>query len=122
MKQTNKKHPFKKVETGFHHEAVKILARWVHGKREQMFSIEGYPAFVPDITCYDNGVITSMYEVAYTHPIDGKKLGLMQYWSYRNMNPLTIHEVTAEFVLSQLKKPKFIESFNTYIIDLQYEL
>jgi hypothetical protein len=110
------KHLFEKKETGFHREAVKVLARWVKGKREQMFIIEGYPAFVPDVTCYNNGI--TMYEVAYTHPIDGKKLGMMQYWSYRNATPLTIHEVTAEFVLSQLRKPKLIDTFNTHIIDL----
>lgn len=112
-----KKHHFKVKETGYHHEAVKVLARWVKGKREQIFSIDGYPAFVPDVTCYEEGFIKSMYEVAYTHPVDGKKLGLIQYWSYRNNTPLTIYEVTAEFILGQLNKPDVIECFNVHIID-----
>jgi hypothetical protein len=117
MKLQMKKHHFKVKETGYHHEAVKVLARWIKGKRERMFSIDGYPAFVPDITCYDNGIVRCLYEVAYTNPISGKKLGLMQYWSYRNNTPLTIYEVSAEFILKQIGKPEFIECFNVHIID-----
>ena len=117
MRRIKTKHPFKKVETFLHREAVKVLRRWVKGKREVPFMVDGYPAFVADVVSYDNGIIQAVYEVAYTHPIDGRKLGMIQYWSYRNGTPLTVFEVKAEYIMKQIGKPEFIDYFECYVFD-----
>lgn len=114
MKQKRKMHPFKKVETFMHHEAVKILRRWVKGRREVQFDVDGYPAFVADVATYDEGFVQRLYEVTYKHPIDGKKLGMIQYWCYRNLTPVTVFEISAEYILNQKTKPDniaYIECF-----------
>ena len=117
MRRIKTKHPFKKVETFLHREAVKVLRRWVKGKREVPFMVDGYPAFVADVVSYDNGIIQAVYEVAYTHPIDGRKLGMIQYWSYWNGTPLTVFEVKAEYIMKQIGKPEFIDYFECYVFD-----
>jgi len=117
MKQAKKRPPFKIIETYFHHEAVKILRRWVRGKREVRFDIDGYPAFVADVATFDNDIVQRVYEVTYKHPIDGKKLGMIQYWCYRNMIPLTVFEISAEYILKQIKKSEVIDHINIFEID-----
>jgi len=117
MNQPKKKRLFKKCETYLHHEAVKILRRWVKGKREVRFELDGYPVFVADVATYDNNIVQRVYEVTYKHPVDGKKLGMIQYWCYRNMTPLTVFEVSAEYILKQIKKPEVIDHINCFVID-----
>ncbi|TRZ80532.1 hypothetical protein D4R86_04230 [bacterium] len=117
MKQKPKKHHFKIVESYLHHEAVKILRRWVKGKREVRFDVDGYPVFVADIATYTDGIIQRIYEVTYKHPVDGKKLGRIQYWCYLNMTPLMVFEIDAEYILKQIKKPDSIDYINCFDID-----
>ena len=117
MKQKKAKPHFEKIETFMHHEAVKILRRWVKGKREVRFDIDGYPAFIADVVTFDNDIIQRIYEVTYKHPVDGKKLGRIQYWCYRNITPVTVFEVSAEYILKQIKKPEIIDHINCFIID-----
>ena len=105
MKKQKAKHPFKKNETGYHKHAVKQLAEWVNGITEKEFYIDSCIAFVPDITCYENGVLTSMYEVVYSHPINGKKLGMIQMWSYFNSAEFSVFEVSADWILKQTELP-----------------
>ena len=113
MSQKQKKHPFKKCETGYHKFAVMQLAEWVSGEIEKPFYIDGQIAFVPDVAKDDR-----LYEVVYSHALDGRKLAMMQYWSYRNKTDLTVFEVDAEYILKQTEKPEFIESFNCHIIEI----
>jgi hypothetical protein len=87
------------------------LAEWVNGKMEVPFEIDGQIAFVPDVVTNDR-----LYEVVHSNPIHGRKLALMQYWSYRNRTDLVVFEVSAEFILRQTEKPEIIEPFNCYII------
>lgn len=113
-----KKYPFKKNETGFHKYAVKTLAEWVNGECEKPFYVEGLIVFVPDVIVINNGIIDRIYEVVYNHPIDGKKLGLMQYWSYRNKTELNVFEVSTDFILKQTSKPDYIEILEYYNIEV----
>jgi hypothetical protein len=113
MSRKQKSHHFKKKETGFHKFAVMQLAEWINGEIEKPFYIDGQIAFVLDVV-KDN----RLYEVVHSHPLDGHKLGLMQYWSYRNKTDLTVFEVDADYILSQTQRPEFIESFNCYVIEL----
>ena len=109
---------FKKNETGYHKHAVIQLAEWVNGVIEKEFYIDSCIVFVPDVVCYENGVITSIYEVVYSHPIDGKKLGMIQNWCYRNSTELSLFEVSADWILKQTTKPERIETMEYYDIDL----
>lgn len=108
---------FKKNETGYHKHAVKQLAEWVNGITEKEFYIDSEIAFVPDVTCYENDTITAMYEVVYSHPINGKKLGLIQAWCYYNATGLTVFEVSADWILKQTEKPEYIRSMEFYEIN-----
>ena len=69
---------FKKNETGYHNSAVKILAGWVNGMTEIPFYIDGSIVFVPDVACFENGLLTSIYEVVHSHPLSAKKYGMIQ--------------------------------------------
>lgn len=121
MRQGMMKHPFEKKETGYHKEAVKVLARWVKGKREVPFYVAGYIVFVPDVTCYKDGVLSCIYEVVYTHPLIGRKLAMIEYWCYRNATDITVYEISADYILKQLKKPDVLQCMETYTIN-PYEI
>lgn len=111
------KKPFKKCETYYHKCAVETLSSWVNGIIEKEFILDGSILFVPDVVVYENGIIQKAYEVVHTNPIGGRKLGLIQYYCYRTMTELTVHEVSVDFILSQKEKPEVIESIETYIIE-----
>lgn len=117
MKQRTKKRLFRKSETGYHKEAVKVLARWVKGKREVPFCVEDSIVFVPDVTCYKDGVLSCIYEVVYTHPLIGRKLAMIEYWCYRNATDLTVYEISADYILKQLSKPDILQLMEVYIIN-----
>jgi hypothetical protein len=107
---------FEKRETGYHKSAVEILAKWVNGTIEQPFHLDGEIVFVPDVTCYVDGILNSIYEVVYKHPLSGKKYGLIQHWCYRNLSELTVFEISADYILSQTAKPERIEVMECYIV------
>lgn len=116
------KKKFIKTETYCHKCAVETLASWINGVIEEPFLIDGSIAFVPDITCYTDGIIQSIYEVVHTHPLSAKKYGLIQYYCFRNVVELTVHEVSADWILSQKEKPERIRPRDSYIIDpFEYE-
>lgn len=118
MRQTKTKLRFKKNETGYHKYAVKQLAEWVNGITEKKFYIDSCIAFVADVVCFENGVITNMYEVVYSHPINGKKLGMIQAWSYFNSTEFSLFEVSADWILKQTDKPERIITMEYYNINL----
>lgn len=113
-----KKSRFKKKETGYHKYAVSQLAEWVNGKIEVEFYIDSAIAFVPDVSCYENGILTKLYEVVYSHPVDGKKLGMIQAWCYFNSTGLSVFEVSADWILKQTEKPERIETMEYYDINV----
>lgn len=101
--------PFKVNETGYHKSAKEILATWVNGLVEYEFYLDGSILFIPDVTCFKDGILDSIYEVVYSHPLTGRKLGMIQYWCYRNSKDLSVFEVSADFILAQTVKPERIE-------------
>jgi len=111
--------PFEKKESGYHLHAKNDLAKWVGGEVEKEFFVEGSIAFVPDVTVTENNVITALYEVVHSHPIDGKKLGMIQMWCYRNFTELSIFEVSADYILKQTTKPDVIETMSCYEISIE---
>lgn len=117
MSQEQKKCHLEANESGFHKYAVRELSSWVNGIRDQHFKIDGITAFVPDVTCYKNGILDSIYEVVHTHPLTGKKLGMIEYWCYRNATELSVFEVSADFILRQTNKPERIETMECYLIN-----
>ena len=108
---------FKDNQSGYHSSAVKILATWVGGEIEQPFYIDSEIAFVPDITCKEDGRVKELYEVYHTHPIGGKKLAMMQAWGYFNGTGFSIFEVDANFILRQTEKPEKIIAMEIYEIN-----
>ena len=112
-----KKNHFKRNETGYHNAAVKILAAWVGGVIEQPFYLDGSISFIPDITVSKDNILTSIYEVVYSHPIDGKKLGYIQEWCFRNQTELSVFEVSADYILSLTEKPDRIVTMDYYSVD-----
>jgi len=108
---------FKKKESGYHSAAVKILAEWLDGVIEKEFYLDGRIVFVPDVTVYKNDVLVSIYEVYHTHPLDGKKLGLIQEWCFRNQTDLSVFEVSADYILTQTEKPEFVRVMSCHIVD-----
>jgi hypothetical protein len=118
MNQEKKKKPrFKKNESGFHESAKKILAEWVNGLTEQEFYLDSEIAFVPDVTCKESGRVNELYEVYHTHPLNGKKLAMMQAWGYFNGTGFTVFEVDADFILKQTEKPGRIRIMEMYEIN-----
>jgi len=112
-----KKYHFKINESGYHKFAKQQLSEWVGGEMEQPFYIDGEIAFVPDITCKDNGIVTRLYEVVYSHPIPGIKLGRIQMWSYFNNTEFSVYEVSHDWILKQTEKPDRIVCIDYYDID-----
>ena len=113
---------FEKNETGYHGSAVKILASWMDGRIEQPFKFNVEILFVPDVTCYKNGILECIYEVVYKHPLTGTKYGKIQEWCYRNYTDLTVFEISADYILAQTKKPERIEVMECYTVSLfEYE-
>lgn len=117
MSQRRKSVHFEKKETGYHKYAVEELATWVQGVVEQPFYIEDKIAFVPDIVCYKDGILDSFYEVVHSHPLNGHKLGLIMDWCYRNATEVSVYEVSADYVLAQIKKPDRIMTMECYVIN-----
>ena len=118
MSQREKKPLFEKGETGYHRFACMELAKWIGGVvNDEPFKVDGVFMFTPDVVTYDNNIITGLYEVVKTHPVNGKKLGRIQYWCYRNFTELSVYEISADYILAQIEKPEFIQFMNVFIID-----
>lgn len=113
MKKRKKKLPFKKMETGFHRYAVVELANWFDGKIEEPLYIDDTILLVPDVTASDN----RFFEVTYKHELTGRKLGLYQYWSYRNNIPISVYEIDAKYILSHIEKPIALTGVDCYIFE-----
>ena len=121
VKET-KKPRFKVNESGYHKGAKEILASWVNGNIEQPFKFNGEILFVPDVTCYKDGILDCIYEVVHSHPLTGAKYGKIQEWCYRNYTELTVFEISADYILAQTKKPERIETMECYTVSLfEYE-
>jgi hypothetical protein len=118
MRQKQRKHHFKKCETGYHKHACIELAEWVNGKvNEEPFTVDGVFMFTPDVITTDNNIVTGIFEVVKSHPVDGKKLGKIQYWCYRNFTELTVYEVDADYILKQTERPEVIDYLNVFTIN-----
>lgn len=111
------KRRFEKKESGYHKFAVQQLSSWVCGIIEQPFYIEGCIVFVPDVVCYKDGILDSMYEVVYSHPLNGRKLAWINDWCYRNSCEVSVFEVSADYILKQTEKPERITTMECYIIN-----
>jgi len=108
---------FKHTETGFHKYATVQLAEWVGGAIEHPISIDGSFLFVPDVVTMVGPYPDTAYEIVYSNPLNGKKLGLIEYYCYRNKISLTVHEIDAMFILAQTKKPEYIPKMQSYYFD-----
>jgi hypothetical protein len=113
MSQKKQKHPFKKCETGYHKYAVRQLAEWVGGEIEKPFYIDGAIVFVPDVTKDEK-----LYEVVYSHEMNGRKLNNIMDYCHRNATELTVFEVSANFILEQTEKPENIRIMDCYIMQI----
>ena len=112
-----KKCRFKKHESGYHKHAVQELASWVDGRTEVEFKVDDKLVFVADVVSFDEDEIIHIYEVVHSHPVDGRKLGMIQYYCHANSTELVVYEVSADFILKQTEKPDQIELMECYIID-----
>lgn len=65
--------------------------------------------FISDIATFLNGHLQALYEVTHTHEIDGIKVMKMHDYCYRNGLDIYCHEVDAEWIMKQTKKPDIIQ-------------
>jgi len=97
-----------KKESFKHKAAKELLKTWLDPifevKPEQEFG-----SFQPDLSIYSGTRLDAFYEVTHTHPLHGKKLGLMQYWSELNNIHIPVFEIEAEWILRQCEKPERFE-------------
>jgi hypothetical protein len=108
---------FKDNQPGYHRSAVDTLAEWVNGITEEKFYIDSEIAFVPDVVCKENNRVKEIYEVYHTHPLNGKKLAMMQAWGFFNGTGFTVFEVDSDFILRQTEKPERIITMEMYEIN-----
>jgi len=120
MNREKRTHPFKVCQTGYHEFAVIRLANWLNGIIEYPFKVDNNILFISDIACFENGILNSIYEVVYSYPLTGRKLGLIEYWCYLNSTSLIVYEISADFILKQIAKPDIIQTMEMYIIDPLY--
>jgi hypothetical protein len=120
--KVKKKPRFKINESGYHKSAKDILASWVNGKTEQKFCVDGKTVFVADVAVYKDGKLDFVYEVVHTHPMTGKKYGMIQFYCYSTISQITVFEVSSHFILSQTSNPEVIEAIEKYVVGpFEYE-
>jgi hypothetical protein len=107
---------FKATQTYLHKLAVIRLADWLCGSIEDSSWLDSYIIFTPDVTCYQDGVMSCIYEVAYKN-INGRKLGFIDYYCFRTGIELTVYEVPASYILSLTEKPPDIKTDECYILN-----
>ena len=111
----------KRIESYKHYLAKKLLAHWLSGeyttKTEVIFYCGDRIWFIADVVCYDNCEPFAIYEITHRHGIEFTKLSRIQQWSYRNAIQLQVYEVSAEWILRQVKRPKTLKyiDFTTVI-------
>lgn len=95
----------KNKESYKHKTAKHLLKKWLE-PNYIVKTEEAFGCFQPDISIYSGTRLDAFYEVVHTHAINGKKLGLMQYWGYINNTHIPIFEIEAEWILRQCEKPE----------------
>ena len=112
---------YKNTEAYKHKYAKDVLKEWLSPEYtvelERPFYIDDRISFVPDVTCSVNGAIVSFYEVVNKHALDGKKLGRIQSWCYRNYTPVDVYEVDSNYIMAQVEMPVVIETINEYYFE-----
>jgi hypothetical protein len=122
-----KKYPFEKKETYEHHFAIEVLRKWIEKEPhligihypvntiiEHEFSLKGRLAFIPDLTVFIENDIFRLYEIVYSHPIDGFKLFKIQQYQYFNNEYFDVVEVDATWIMKQTKIPYKLKTLTTY--------
>lgn len=117
-KNLSKMSHFEKVESYKHRFAIETLRTWIEKQPqliglnypvnsiiEQPFSTHGRLEFVPDLTIFIEDDIFRVYEVFHTHQIDGFKLFKIQKYQYYNNSFFEVHEISAEWILRQVRIP-----------------
>lgn len=105
---------FKKNETYLHRAAIMVLTDWLKDDfirivPEEMFCMEGFIWFVPDLTCYDNKGIKLFIEVVFTNEVDiFKQWNIYKYIQIHNWPGVELYTISAEWILKQTKKPEVI--------------
>lgn len=88
-----------------HYLAKRVLTNWL----SQNFTVrqeENFIFFKPDLSIYNENGIFAFYEIEHKNGITGKKLNKMMYWAYFNDIHIPVHEVSADWILNQCRKPK----------------
>lgn len=106
-------HLFKdKSESYKHYYAKLVLKNWLHVnylavRIEEKF-ITNFGIRIPDLSCYTENGISSVYEIVNKSPVtDEKKWFYIQYMRYLKVQ-FPVYEVDSNWVLSQINKPKRI--------------
>lgn len=105
---------FKIVESYKHKEAKKILKRWlkrdfVRIVAEEKFCMKCHIWFIPDLTCYSEKGIDTLYEIVHKSDIsEEKKLRMKVFFKCHGWEDIKVYKVSAEWIMNQIKKPKNI--------------
>lgn len=117
IKETSKS----KDESYLHYLAKYILSEWLRHGYDRFKSIDKVllekklylydgKYIIPDITCYNKtGDIIYIFEVVNTNELLGGKINKIQQYKYYKHKSFRVFEVSADWILSQLKKPEDIQ-------------
>lgn len=108
---------FNKPKIDYRKLAVLKLADMLCGLIEFPLWLDGSIIVTPDVTCCRDGILDRIFEVVDDCPINGKKLGLIEYYCFRMGIELTVVEVSALYILSLPEKPLYIKTNEYYNIN-----
>lgn len=113
-KMKMKIHHFEKIESYKHKYAKMLLRFWLLNgfdriDIEEPVYLNGIILFIPDITCINVDSIV-IYEVVHKNQLDAYKLNEMQKYYWNMQLPVIVYEISSEWILSQIRKPKKINA------------
>ena len=101
----------KNIESYKHAFAKEVLKAWFEKDytclMEHEFKIDGRVIFKPDLTLMINNRVVAIYEIVHRHGLNGKKLGRIQSWCYRNYD-FPVYEINADYILNQVSTPPIV--------------
>jgi hypothetical protein len=110
---------FEYPKMDLHKYAIIKLAGWTGGLIEYPLWLDDNIIFTPDVSCFQDGNPSRIYQVTDSNGITGKELGLMQYYCYRKGIDFTVYvyEISVNYIISLTERPFFIKPDARYIID-----
>ncbi len=113
------------MESYKHIYAKQVLEDWLKGdfvkiELEYKFYLDGRILFIPDITCFGENGIDTIYEVVHKNEISAKTLARMQFYFFISDMNIKIYEVSTEWILRQIEKPENIMKYDLSLPEITF--